>query len=136
MAAEHQQTRISAVGLATELSELRDALSKAQGGPRLYHLSPAHATPGEIAQAALSSCVAENKQELDKQVALTKNLAETTAEYKTGKEELWYVRFGKGDVQNDACTLPDQDVESLRLRTQHMEVQRFGQAGRGGGLSL
>ena len=29
MANEHQQTRISAVGLATELNELRDALSKA-----------------------------------------------------------------------------------------------------------
>ena len=29
MAAEHQQTRISAIGLATELSELRDALAKA-----------------------------------------------------------------------------------------------------------
>jgi|Cyp1metagenome_2_1107374.scaffolds.fasta_scaffold24486_1 hypothetical protein len=34
MANEHQQTRISAVGLATELNELREALSKVPNSAR------------------------------------------------------------------------------------------------------
>ena len=39
MTAEHQQTRISAIGLATELSELRDALSKARA-PKSFQPEP------------------------------------------------------------------------------------------------
>lgn len=38
MANEHQQTRISAVGLATELSELRDALSKVRHLGDRFHV--------------------------------------------------------------------------------------------------
>eukprot|EP00913_Durusdinium_trenchii_P032808 g30713.t1 len=78
----------------------------------------------EIAQAALSNAVAENKLELEKQVAIAKTLAEATAEYKNGKEELWQAMSSIQDTNEQ------NDIESLRLRTQHMELQRFGQVTR------
>ncbi|CAK9065066.1 unnamed protein product [Durusdinium trenchii] len=137
MAAEHQQTRISAVGLATELSELRDALSKES---QSYQESTTSVQrwvtetmslkqslqEEEIAQAALSNAVAENKLELEKQVAIAKTLAEATAEYKNGKEELWQAMSSIQDTNEQNV----KDIESLRLRTQHMELQRFGQVTR------
>lgn len=137
MANEHQQTRISAVGLATELSELRDALSKES---QSYQESTTSVQrwvtetmalkqalqEEEIAQAALSTAVAENKLELEKQVALAKSLAEATTDYKNGKEELWQAMSSVEESNKQTV----KDMESIRLRTQHMEVQRLGQVTR------
>ncbi|CAE7201813.1 unnamed protein product [Symbiodinium natans] len=137
MAAEHQQTRISAIGLATELSELRDALAKES---QSYQESTTSVQrwitetmalrqslqEEEVAHAALHGKVAEHATELKRQVGVSKGLADAAAEFKSGKDELWQavVAAQEGNEQ----TL--KDVQELRLRTQHMEVQRFGQVSR------
>ncbi|OLP92841.1 hypothetical protein AK812_SmicGene25317 [Symbiodinium microadriaticum] len=137
MAAEHQQTRISAIGLATELSELRDALAKES---QSYQESTTSVQrwvtetmalrqsleEEELAHAALNGKVAEHAVELQRQVAMSKGLANAHAEFKTGKEELWQVVTSA--QENNEQTM--KDIQELRLRTQHMEVQRFGQVSR------
>eukprot|EP00439_Symbiodinium_sp_Y106_P039002 s1642_g4.t1 len=137
MAAEHQQTRISAIGLATELSELRDALAKES---QSYQESTTSVQrwvtetialrqsleEEELAHAALNGKVAEHAVELQRQVVMSKGLANAAAEFKTGKEELWQVVTSAQESNEQTV----KDIQELRLRTQHMEVQRFGQVSR------
>eukprot|EP00437_Effrenium_voratum_P029133 CAMPEP_0181415394 /NCGR_PEP_ID=MMETSP1110-20121109/9995_1 /TAXON_ID=174948 /ORGANISM="Symbiodinium sp., Strain CCMP421" /LENGTH=542 /DNA_ID=CAMNT_0023538297 /DNA_START=14 /DNA_END=1639 /DNA_ORIENTATION=- len=137
MAAEHQQTRISALGLATELSELREAMTKEsvtyQESTQSVELWVTETIAlkqalqeEELAHAGLSHSVAENKVELQKQAAQSKTLAEAAADYTTGKEELWQML----NTLQDGSQQTFKDVQELRLRTQHMEIQRFGQVSR------
>ncbi|CAE7511196.1 unnamed protein product [Symbiodinium pilosum] len=137
MAAEHQQTRISAIGLATELSEIREAMAKES---QSYQESTTSVQrwitetvslrkslqEEEIAHAALNNKVAEHDGELKRQVGVSKGLADATAEFKTGKEELWQMVTTSQDSHEQTV----KDIQELRLRTQHMEVQRFGQVAR------
>ena len=53
-----------------------------------------------------------------------KSLEKAALETKSGREELWQAMSSVKESNEQAL----KEVESLRLRTQHMELQRFGQA--------